>query len=286
MWTVRPTLPALQTTATPSGPPSSGARNPVDVAVGLLRLVPPRLWIALGVLIAGIGLYLLVRRVAERSLDRVGVGAAIEGTAFERTAREFGTSTAALVSTVLASFVFGLAVIVALTVARVDFADPFWSAVAFYLPRLFVATVVVIVGVVVGDKLEVVAAERLQEVKLPQVALVPRLVKYSVVYVAVLLALAQLDVATLALIVLLAAYLLALIVFGGLASGALLSSSAAGAYLLLKQPYAIGDEIRVGDVQGVVCEMDVFVTHVESGDEEFIVPNRKVFRDGVVRIRQ
>jgi hypothetical protein len=31
--------------------------------------------------------------------------------------------------------------------------------------------------------------------------------------------------------------------------------------------------------------MDLFVTHVESDDEEYILPNRKVFRHGVVRVR-
>lgn len=262
-----------------------GPVDPVERVVEIVGLVPTRYWIALAVILAGVGLYVVVRRATERVLERLGVGSFIEGTAFERTAREFGTSTVALVAALLGYFAFGLAVITALTIARVNFADPFWSAVATYLPRLFVAVVVVIVGIVVGDKVEVVVAERLQGVKLPQVGIVPRIVKYSVIYIASLVALAQLQVATLALIVLLGAYLLAIIVFGGLAASALLSSSAAGTYLLLNQPYAIGDEIRVGDVQGIVCEMDLFVTHVESDEEEYIIPNRRMLRDGVVKIR-
>jgi small-conductance mechanosensitive channel len=65
----------------------------------------------------------------------------------------------------------------------------------------------------------------------------------------------------------------------------MLASGAAGIYLLLHQPYGIGDEVRVGDTRGIVCEMDLFVTHVESDEEEVILPNDKVFERGVARIR-
>lgn len=247
--------------------------------------VPYRIWLALGVLALGLVLAYLTGVVNRRLLRRAGVPEVIEGTAFERTAREFGTSTVGLLSGLLGYFVFGVAVITALTVARVNFADPFWSAVATSLPGVFLAVIVVIVGVVVGDKLDVVVSERLRGVKLPQTGIIPSLVKYSVVYVAILIALSQVGVATLALVVLLAAYLFAVILFAAIASYSLLASSAAGAYLLLNQPYGIGDEVRVGDVSGIVQEIDLFVTHIETDEEEHIVPNRRVFEEGVVRVR-
>jgi small-conductance mechanosensitive channel len=274
-------------TATPApGDGTSGIGDALPRSVGgWLSLIPPRYWAALGVLLVGVVAYVLVRRGATRVLGRVGLGDATEGTAFERTAREFGTSTVGLLSGLLGYFVFGVAVITALTVARVNFADPFWSAVATSLPGVFLALIVVIVGVVVGDKLDVVVSERLRGVKLPQTGIIPSLVKYSVVYVAILIALSQVGVATLALVVLLAAYLFAVILFAAIASYSLLASSAAGAYLLLNQPYGIGDEVRVGDVRGIVQEIDLFVTHIETDDEEHIVPNRRVFEEGVVRVR-
>jgi small-conductance mechanosensitive channel len=257
-----------------------------DTLRDAFSLVSPRYWLAIGVLLVGAALYLIIRRSSRRLLVRLGVDDFIEGTAFERTARDFGTTTVGLVAHLLGLFVFGVAGLVALTVAEVSFADPFWSRVAAYLPQLFLATLVVIAGIIVGDKAEVLVAERLQDVKLPEVGVVPSVAKYSVVYVALLVALSQLGVATLALVVLLAAYLFAFVVFAAIASYSLLSSSAAGAYLLLSQPYSIGDEVRVGDKQGIVQEMDLFVTHIESEGEEHIVPNRRVFEEGVVRIRQ
>jgi small-conductance mechanosensitive channel len=86
--------------------------------------------------------------------------------------------------------------------------------------------------------------------------------------------------------VLLAAYLFALVFLGGLAFRGMLSSGAAGVYLLLNQPYGIGDEVKVGNRRGIVQEVDLFATHVEANDEEYIIPNSKVFEDGIVRIRQ
>jgi small-conductance mechanosensitive channel len=128
-------------------------------------------------------------------------------------------------------------------------------------------------------------SERLSSVKLPEVTLIPALVKYSVFYVAGLLALAQLGVATAALLVLLAAYTFGVVFVGGLACKDILTSATAGIYLLLSQPYTIGDEVRIDDHRGIVQEMDVFVTLIESDDEEYLIPNRLVFRRGIVRVR-
>lgn len=251
----------------------------------LVSLVPTQVWLAIVVFAVGVILGYLAMLAAKRLLVRFDVPATIEGTTFERTAQDVGTSTVSIIAQLVGYFVFLIAVIAALTVAEVDFAVPFWNSAAAYVPRVFLAAVVVVVGVVVGDKVELMIAERLRGVKLPQVGIIPAIGKYSVFYVAGLIALSQLGVATLALIVLLAAYLFALVFFSGIALFALLSSSAAGAYLLLNQPYGIGDEIRVGDRQGIVQEMDLFVTHVESESEEYIIPNRRVFDEGVVRIR-
>jgi len=107
-----------------------------------------------------------------------------------------------------------------------------------------------------------------------------------VLFVAILIALSQIGVAVLALIVLLGAYALALIVFTAIATHDLLASGTAGVYLLLNQPYSIGDEVKVGGQRGIVQEVDLFVTHIETDGEEHIIPNRTVLQDGIVRIQQ
>ena len=251
----------------------------------VLDAIPPRAWVALGVLVLGLVLGFLLGIVVKRLLVGLGVPEAIEGTGFERTARDLGTSTIQIVSTLSSYFIYGVAILAALTVARINFADRFWNEVVGFLPQLFFATLVLILGIVVGDKIGLVVAERLRGVKLPQIGIIPAIVKYSVFYLAVLIALSQVNVATSALIVLLAAYLFAVVFLGGIAFKDMLSSGAAGVYLLLHQPYGIGDEVHIGDTSGIVQEVDLFVTHVESEREEYIIPNRRIFRQGVVRVR-
>ncbi|QAU11815.1 mechanosensitive ion channel [Halorubrum sp. BOL3-1] len=251
-----------------------------------VRVVPDRLWLALFVLVVGLVSAYLVGVINRRLLRRAGVPAVIEGTAFERTAREFDTSTVRILAKLSSYFIVAVTVIVVLTVADVNYLDQFWSGVAAFLPRLFVAVIVLIVGVVVGDKVELLVAERLRGIKLPELGVLPALVNYSVVYVAALIALGQIGVQTLALIVLLAAYAFAVVLFAALATKDLVASAAAGVFLLLRQPYGIGDEVRVAGERGVVQEIDLFVTHIETGSEEHVVPNHVVFRNGIVLIRE
>ena len=248
--------------------------------------IPTRVWLAVGVLLLGAVLSYLVIAVNRRILVGAGVPETIEGTAFERAAREFGTSTVAIIAKLTGYFIFILSVLVALTVADVSFISEFWNRVAVFLPKVFIAALVLIVGIVIGDKAELFVEERLRGVKLPQVSVLPLGAKYSVFYVAGLVALGQIGVDIGALVVLLAAYTFAVVLFAALAFRDLLASGAAGLFLLLNQPYGIGDRVRIGEREGIVQEVDIFVTHVETDDEEYVVPNRRALTDGIVRVRQ
>ncbi|MFD1569086.1 mechanosensitive ion channel family protein [Halorubrum laminariae] len=254
--------------------------------VGAVAAVPDRLWLALFVLAFGLVAAYVVGVINRRLLTRAGVPEVIEGTAFERTAREFDTSTVHILAQLSSYFIAAVTVIVALTVADVNYLEQFWSGVAAFLPRVFVAVIVLIVGVVVGDKAELLVTERLRGVKLPELGVFPPLVKYSVVYVAALVALGQIGVQTLALVVLLAAFALAVVVFAALATKDLVASAAAGVFLLLRQPYGVGDEVRVAGERGIVQEVDLFVTRIEADGEEHVLPNHLVFRDGIVLLRE
>lgn len=268
-----------------SGVVFQGGGSLVDLLVRALNSVSARLWLAFGVLLLGVVLAWLVFRVNARLLESAGVPEAIEGTAFERGVREFGTSTVTILAQLSAWFIVILTVIVALTVADLPYVALFWSQAANFLPNLFVAVLIVIVGVVLGDKVELLLAERLRSVKLPEVGLLPTLAKYSVIYVATVVALDQVGIAIFALVVLLGIYAAGLVVFGLVAGKDMLVSGAAGVYLLLNEPYGIGDEVRIGDERGIVQEVDMLVTHIESDGEEYVVPNNRVFTKGFVRIR-
>ncbi len=252
----------------------------------LLEAVPFRYWIAGGVLVAGLLVGLFVGKLNRQLLSRIGLQGVVEGTAFERTMQDFGISTVSIIARLSTYVVWGLALIVALTLADLWDTNLFWEGLFSYLPQVFVAVVVLIVGVVVGDKVEVVVGERLRGYKAPQIGFVTVLAKYTVVFVAVLIALGQLGIATGALLILLGVYVFGLVFLSGVAFRDMLASGAAGVYLLLNEPYGIGDRIRVGNRHGIVQEVDVFVTTVETdGGTEYVIPNRKVFEEGVARLR-
>ncbi|WP_254840856.1 mechanosensitive ion channel domain-containing protein [Natronomonas marina] len=250
------------------------------LAAGEQNFVVAVALVVVGLILGGVTAW-LIRRV----LLAFDVNEVVEGTAFERTARSLGTSTVGLLSQLFGFFVFLIAALYAFETLEFVPSEQVVRGISEFLPQLFVAVLVVIVGVLLGDKAEIVVGERLRSIKLPEVTVIPRLVKYSILYVATLIALSQLGVATGALLILLAAYAFGLFFLGGLAFKDLLSSAAGGIYLLLTEPYSIGDEVEIDGKRGIVQEMDVFVTHVESDGEEYVIPNRIVLRDGAMRVR-
>lgn len=237
------------------------------------------------VLFTGLVFGYLIGRVNERLLLAMNVDDAVEGTTVEQMARDVGSSTVSLVARLTSWIVYAFSVLVALEVAQLTVQDAVWYPVVGFLPSVVVAVVVLFAGVLVGDKAELLVSERLRSVKVPEIAVVPKAVKYSVLYVAVLIALAQVGVAVDALLVLLLAYVAAVILFTAVATRQLLASAAAGVYLLLRQPYGIGDEIAIGEHEGIVQEVDVFVTRVEDDGREYVLPNHLVFERGVVVVR-
>ncbi len=241
--------------------------------------------IAAAVLALGLIVGFLVGRLNKELLSASGVPEAVEGTPFERTAQSIGTSTVEIVARLSSWFIYGIAVLTAIHIAQLLDTDAFWLRVTEFIPQVFIAVLVLILGFIIADKTELVVSEYLRGVKLPEVSIIPKLVKYSVLYVAFIISLGQIGVHVIALLILLSIYAASLVLVGGYAFKDFLVSSAAGVYLLLNQPYSIGDEITIGDQSGIVQEVDLFVTKIENDSEEYIVPNRKVFEDGIVRTR-
>ncbi|KDE59267.1 mechanosensitive ion channel protein MscS [Halostagnicola sp. A56] len=241
--------------------------------------------IAVAVLALGLVVGYLVGKLNKELLGAAGVTDAVEGTPFERTAQSLGTSTVEIVARISSWFIYGISVLTAIHIAELLSTDAFWASIIRFIPQVFIAVFVLILGFIIADKVELVVSEYLRGVKLPEVAIIPKVVKYSVLYIAFIIALDQIGVHVFALLILLAVYTVGIVIVGGYAFKDFLVSSAAGIYLLLNQPYSIGDRVRIGDQSGIVQEVDLFVTKIEDDSEEFIVPNRRVFEEGVVRIR-
>lgn len=241
--------------------------------------------LALAVFVGVVVLGYVFGQLTKQVLTAIGIGDVVEGTAFDRTAQGLGSSTVSVVSRLSSWFIYAVGILLALYVAGVLELYLLIGELAWLLPRAFIALFVVIVGIIAGDKVDLLIDERLRSVKFPEVGLVGTIAKYSVIYVAVLIALGQLGIATNALLVLLAVYVFGLVFLVAVAGRDLLASGAAGLYLFLNEPYGIGDQVRIGDRSGVVQEVELFVTRIEDDDTEYIVPNRTVFEEGASKRR-
>jgi small-conductance mechanosensitive channel len=249
-------------------------------------IVMNRLFMAAAVFILGSTLGYVTGEVNRRLLERAGVSDAVDGTAFERTMQGLGTSTVNVIAKLSMWFIIGISLLAALSIAGIWAPAEFWTEFTRFIPTLFVAVLVLISGIVIGDKLQLILSERLRGVKFPQITILPRLVKYSVVYVAGLIALSQIGVAISALLILLAVYAFGIVFIGGIALKDFLAAGAAGMYLIFTQPYSIGDEIKINDREGIVQEITTFVTRVENNNEEYVIPNHHIFQYGITRKRQ
>ncbi len=237
------------------------------------------------VFVTGVFTAIILGRLSKRLFMAAGIPDSVEGTTFERTVNRLGTSTTGILSWMVTLFVLALAVGLTLSIGGLLGTSYYAELLRGYLLRVFVAALVIIVGLILGDKVQVEIQNWLQDIKLTEVALIPPAAKYSILFVATLVALEELRIETLPLMIVLGGYILLLIVFGAIAFKDLLAAAAAGMYLIFLQPYTIGDTITVDEKRGIVQEVDLFTTYIESEGEEFILPNHIVMRDGIMRDR-
>lgn len=255
---------------------------PIDV--DWMGVMTSRIVLAIVVFLAFVIIGFTLGRVSTRIMRSLGIGDLVEGTAVERSARGLGSSTVAVMARLLSWFIYGVGALVGLHILRVLDANLFWEHVTIFVPQLFVAVLIVIVGTVLGEKVGLTLSDRLRGIKVPEITVIASLAKYSVILLSVLVALGQIGVATSALLVVFGAYVFGIVILGGIAGTELLRSATAGVYLLFHQPYGIGDEIQIGDRGGIVQEIDLFVTYIEAEEQEYVVPNAFIFRDGVERL--
>ncbi len=151
-----------------------------------------------------------------------------------------------------------------------------WSWAAAFLPNLFTALCILVAGIMLANWAQralrrlLAHASHIDATVKPFVAAI---VRYAVLVVVFVAALAQLGVQTTALLAVLGAAGLAI----GLALQGTLSNIAAGLMLLWLRPFHLGDFIEVPTVAGMagkVKEIGLFVCQLESFDGLFLfVPN-------------
>ena len=253
----------------------------LDLAGEVLTVLLSPVVVAIAVFVSFVALGYVVGRFNVQLLTSLGIDEVVEGTTFERTAQGLGSSTVAVMARLTSWFIYGVGALFALHLVGVLDANLFWQEVTVFVPRLFVAIIVLIIGIVVGENVALVVDERLKGVKLPEISVISVVAKYSVIFLAILIALGQIGVEMAALLIVLAAYAFGLVLLTGIACKDLLRAGAAGIYLLLHQPYSIGHTITVNGQEGIVQEVGLFMTRIDANGTEYLLPNHQLLTSGV-----
>ena len=154
-----------------------------------------------------------------------------------------------------------------------------WTAA--FVPRLVAAILILIVGVIVARWLSRSVfglASRSGHIDPTVRPILAAIVRYSILILVFIAALAQIGVQTASLFAVLGAAGLAI----GLALQGTLSNIAAGLMLLWLRPFRIGDFIEVNGMQGTVREIGLFVCHLETFDGIFLfAPNSTIWNQAL-----
>lgn len=162
-------------------------------------------------------------------------------------------------------------------------ARSFGTAVLDQLPRVITGVVVGAIGVMLALLLAKAVERALARTRADHVAVVmlSRIVRLVGVVTAVLVGLAISGVQV-------ASVLAGLAVIGvavGLAVQGTLENFIAGIILMVRKPFAAGDQIRSGDFEGTVELIDLRVTRIIDYDGEIVsLPNRDVYNHALINL--
>ena len=160
-----------------------------------------------------------------------------------------------------------------------------WDTVIGYLTRYGVSFVYALLIFVVGKwcarMISKISGAAMVRAKMNEtlVSFVKNIVYYALLTFIAIAALNKIGIETTSFVAIIGAAGLAV----GLAWQGALSNFAAGVMLIFFQPFKVGDEVDAGGASGVVKEIQIFSTIIETKDKKtVIVPNAKITSDKIV----
>jgi small-conductance mechanosensitive channel len=239
----------------------------------------PRLGGALALLLIGLLITRLIGRILLRALqatgldrgaDRVGATAVLERAGL-------GGSLAALIARVVRIGLAILVIVAAVSLLGLQFLSPTLNQMILALPRLFIAALLVLAGLVLAGAARQRADRLTYQLDLP----VPlgQIAQVAVLAVFGIIAAAEIGISTVVLLVVIGVLLAAVagtftLAFG-LGSREVASALSAGRYL--RHDYRVGQEIGFGDVRGRITRIRSTSTILDAADGRSIqVPNHRL----------
>lgn len=242
----------------------------------------PKIGVAIIIFAVGWICAVLAKKIVRKLLRALGLDIVSEKTGLKRFLERGGItkSPSALIGRAFFWIIIVSAVVTVFHTINIKFAPQLLKEVNIYIPRVCIAIVLLIVGVLLGQFVGtfVKTTSRLANVGFH--AVLGRITRYIIVGLAVMLALEQLGVSTAIILQLfliifgVMPFALALILgFGGrdIVAGAL-------AGRMLRRIYTEGEEIESSSFSGEIESIDFITTRLKAGSGDIIVPNSELIK--------
>ncbi len=227
----------------------------------------------------------IVGRLAQKAIDLIlkqtGMRRYLERVE-EREGRDIGISISSFIGVIVKWVIYLVAIMSAISVLGVRGLNEIMAQLVTYLPNIIFALVIVILGIVIGDKAAGFVRYTCEELKVPKYWIMGNMIRYLIYAIVIVIALAQLKISTDVLIIGIAVILAALGVTLILALKEIAPNMAAGFHLIHDTPFKIGDIVEIDGNEGVVDNIGLISTTIKAKEEKIIIPNSK-FLENVVK---
>ena len=227
----------------------------------------------------------IVGRLAQKAIDLIlkqtGMRRYLERVE-EREGRDIGISISSFIGVIVKWIIYLVAIMSAISVLGVSGLNEIMAQLVTYLPNIIFALVIVILGIVIGDKAAGFVRYTCEELKVPKYWIMGNMIRYLIYAIVIVIALAQLKISTDVLIIGIAVVLAAFGVTLILALKEIAPNMAAGFHLIHDTPFKIGDIVEIDGNEGVVDNIGLISTTIKAKEEKIIIPNSK-FLENVVK---
>lgn len=250
----------------------------LNVIIGLI--------LAIVILIVGYIVSKAVKWIVIKSLKKVRIDKIFEGTGLRESMWNLGfRSIADLFGLLVFWFVFLFFIAMSLSFLHFPEIAAFVTLILEYLPKIFGAVIIGIVGVWVGTWLGDRIKKPAKEANLPiTVDTIAALVKWLIIFMAAVIALSLLGIDTTILVttfvILIAAVGLAVAISFGL--GGRDTAANLSAYAVTTRTLSVGDEIEVNEYKGRILDMTAHGITLETARKESVVIPNSVLVTSVI----
>jgi hypothetical protein len=278
-----------ETTETTLGAAKTAVQTSFQQAVDQVITYGPKLVVAVVVVVVGYLVARLIAQVVVKVSEKLGLQVAAERSGLAQSMRHMNIArnVPALLGTIGFWLLMCVVFMAAFQILGLTAVSTAMSAVALYIPKLIVATVIVVVGLFAASFLRGVIATSTDRLGISYAEHLANASYYTLAILTFILAFQQLDIKfdllNYAILIVLGGLALGFGLALGLGGRDVMAGILAGYYL--RQRLTAGDEVDVAGMQGTVREVGPVATIIETDEHGLLnrhsVPNTKMLNEAV-----